>query len=87
MRFPRIQHEGVVRVGAGDIVGDEAIIASLAGLRADIADLSARLDVAEQVALSLPRRTPYLRLVHELGRALVRVHEEWADAIERELGG
>ena len=83
--FPRIQHEAVVRVLAGDIVGDEAIIASLAGLRSDIAELSVRLDVAEEVAESLPHRAPYLELVHQLGRALVSVHSDWADQVEKKL--
>jgi DNA-binding PadR family transcriptional regulator len=84
--FPRIQHEGIVRVLAGDIVGDQAILAGLAGLRADLDDLNARLDVAEEVAKTLPHRERYLRLVHSLGRRLVRAHEEWADEVERELG-
>jgi DNA-binding PadR family transcriptional regulator len=84
--FPRIQHEAVVRVLAGDIVGDEAILESIAGLRRDLADLAGRLDVADAVTGTLPHREPYLRLVHSLGHALVRVHEEWADEVERELG-
>ncbi len=84
--FPRIQHEAVVRVLSGDIAGDDAIVRSLEGLRADLADLGARLDEAERVAETLPQRALYLRLVHRLGRALLRVHEEWADEVERELG-
>ncbi len=84
--FPRIQHEAVVRVLAGDIVGDEAIIASMAGLRADLEELSARLAVAEDVASTLPHRERYLRLVHALGRRLLAAHTEWADEVERELG-
>jgi DNA-binding PadR family transcriptional regulator len=83
--FPRIQHEAVVRVLAGDIVGDEAILESIAGLRRDLADLAGRLDVADAMQSTLPHREPYLRLVHGLGRALLRVHEEWADEIERGL--
>jgi DNA-binding PadR family transcriptional regulator len=83
--FPRIQHEAVVRVLAADLVDDAVVARSLDGLRADLAELSARLDAAEEVAASLPHRERYLRLVHSLGRALVRVHEEWADEVEREL--
>jgi DNA-binding PadR family transcriptional regulator len=86
MRFPRIQHEAVVKVLAGDIVGREAILAGLAGLRSDLDDLSARLDVGEGVAAALPHRADYLRLVHRLGRELIRVHAEWANEVERELG-
>jgi DNA-binding PadR family transcriptional regulator len=73
--FPRVQHEAVVKVLSGDIAGDEA----------EIADLRGRLDEAEEVAKTLPHRERYLRLVHRLGRALVQVHEEWVDEVEREL--
>jgi DNA-binding PadR family transcriptional regulator len=83
--FPRVQHEAVVKVLSGDIAGDEAILRSLDGLRAEIADLRGRLDEAEEVAKTLPHRERYLRLVHRLGRALVQVHEEWVDEVEREL--
>jgi DNA-binding PadR family transcriptional regulator len=84
--FPRVQHEPVVRVLAGDIVGDEAILASLQGLRAQLVDLGTRIDEAERVAETIPHRARYLRLVHRLGRRLVEVHEEWVDEVERELG-
>ena len=84
--FPRIQHEPVVRVLAGDIVGAEAIVSSLQGLRAELAALTARIDEAERVAATLPHRARYLALVHRLGRRLVEVHEEWVDEVERELG-
>lgn len=85
-RFPRIQHEAVVRVLAGDIVGDEAILTSLQGLRRELGTMRARLDEAEETARTLPHRERYLRLVHTLGRRLVDVHEEWIDEVERELG-
>jgi PadR family transcriptional regulator, regulatory protein AphA len=85
--FPRIQHEAIVRVLGGDEVDDAVIVDSLAGLRADIAGLSARLDAAEAAASTLPHRERYLRLVHRLGRALLRVHSEWVDEVERELRG
>jgi DNA-binding PadR family transcriptional regulator len=83
--FPRIQHEAVVRVLAGDLVDDEAILESLGGLRAELDELARRLDVAEETAGTLPHRERYLRLVHLLGRALLQVHREWADDVEREL--
>ena len=84
MRFPRIQHEAVVKVLAGR-VGREALVEGLAGLRADLAHLSAGLDAGDEVAKSLPHRADYLRLVHRLGREPFRVHAEWADEVEREL--
>jgi DNA-binding PadR family transcriptional regulator len=85
--FPRIQHEAVVKVLGGDEVDDAVIVAGLAGLRADLAELSSQLDAAEAAIPALPHRARQLRLVHSLGRALVRVHAEWADEVERELGG
>jgi hypothetical protein len=85
--FPRIHQEAVVRDIAGDLVeDDEALVRSLQGLRAEVADLAARLDVAEEIAKTLPHRERYLRLVHSLGRRLLQAHEEWVDEVERELG-
>lgn len=85
-RFPRIQHEPIVRLLAADLVGEDAVLESLQGLHAEIADLNARLDVAETVAATLPHRERYLRLNHELAREIVRVHEEWLGKVERSLG-
>jgi DNA-binding PadR family transcriptional regulator len=84
--FPRIQHEAVVRVLAADLVDTAAVVRSLGGLRAELADISARLDVAEAVAATLPHRERELRLVHGLARELVRAHAEWVDRVEAELG-
>ena len=39
------------------------------------------LNTAEEMAATLPHRERYLRLVHSLGRALIRVHEEWLDEV------
>jgi DNA-binding PadR family transcriptional regulator len=83
--FPRIQEEMIVRVLAGDLVGDHAILTSLKGLRADLTELSRRLDDAEHSAQQLPHRARYLHLVHSLGRKLLQAHQEWADQIEHEL--
>src|SRR5262245_2438258 len=48
--FPRIQHEPVVRLLAADLVDPHAVVRSLSALRGELADIAARLDVAEQVA-------------------------------------
>src|SRR5262245_21746704 len=48
--LPKIQNEGILRVLAADLVGDEPVVESLRALRAELADVSARLDVAEAVA-------------------------------------
>ncbi len=86
--LPRMQSEAIVRMLAGDLAeSDEALLASLQAMRGDIADVTARLEVGEAVAATLPHRERYLRLVHQLGRGLLRAHEEWLESVERELGG
>lgn len=87
VHFPRLQHEPLVRMLAADLVGEEAVATSIATLRQDIADLSARLDVAEAVADTLPHRRKYLHLSHRLVRRLLQLHLDWVDEVERELGG
>jgi PadR family transcriptional regulator AphA len=85
--FPRIQSEAVVRLVAGDIVGDDAaLVASLAAMRRELDDIDAGLDDAEAVAQTLPHRARYLRLVHRFGRTLTQAHRDWLDEVERELG-
>jgi DNA-binding PadR family transcriptional regulator len=86
-RLPRMQNEAVVKVLAADLTDDAVVAASLEGLRADIADVRARLDVAEAVAGTLPHRKRYLRLVHGLGRRLLEAHSAWLEDVERELRG
>jgi DNA-binding PadR family transcriptional regulator len=83
-RLPRIQHEAIVRVLAGDLVGDEALLQSLSALRADIAAVRALVDQAER-ARTLPHRERHLRLVHRLGARLLDAHDAWLDEVEREL--
>ena len=85
-RFPRIQHEPVVRLLATDIVGKKAVLESLRALRAEIAALSAQLDAAETAAAAIPSRTEYLLLNHQLSRRLLQAHAEWLDQVERKLG-
>ena len=85
LSFPRLQHEALVMLLAADLVDEADLRASLASLRTDIADLSARLDVAEAAAARLPHRERYLMMGHRLSRRLLEVHLEWLDEIEREL--
>ena len=85
-RFPRIQHEAVVRLLAADLVGEQAVLDSLLALREEIADISARLDAADAIAATIPSREPYLRLNHRLARHIVEAHTDWLDEVERELG-
>ena len=85
--FSRIQMEPAWRLLAADLVGEEAVLESLRALRDEIADLRARLDVADPVASTVPHRERYLRLNHKLARRIVEAHADWLDEVEAELGG
>jgi len=84
--FSRLQLEPAWRLLAADIVGDDAVLASLRGVREQLADLYARLDVAEAAAPSVPHRERYLLLNHGLARRLLDAHRDWLDEVERTLG-
>src|SRR5918995_3802852 len=84
-RFPSLKHEALIHVLVADLVGDALTAASVAALRDDIADLRARLDIAEAMADSLPHRRRYLNLGYTLVRRLLDVHLEWVEEVEREL--
>ena len=85
--LPRIQHEALVRVLAGDLGDDEALLGSLAALRREVAEQRQRLREAEEVAATLPHRARYLRLVHRLGQLTLDAHDRWLDEVDAELGG
>ena len=85
VHYPRMEHEPLTRVLVADLVCEAPVRESLATLRDDIADLSARLDEAEGAAENLPHRRKYLLMGHRLNRRLLEVHLEWLDEIEREL--
>jgi DNA-binding PadR family transcriptional regulator len=84
-RFPRIQNEAVVRLLAADIVGEDAVLESLRGLRDEIAAISSQLGGAEAAATAYPTRTDYLLLNHSLARRIVQAHADWLDEVERTL--
>ena len=85
-RFTPINSEAVTRMLAADLVGPKPVVKSLLGLREDVIDLLARLDVAEAVAATLPHRERYLLLNHKLARAILEVHLDWLADVDRELG-
>jgi PadR family transcriptional regulator, regulatory protein AphA len=85
-RWPRIQHEAVVRLLAVDLVPAADVLTSLLGLREQLDDLDRRIDRGEEVAASLPHREAVLRLNHRLAREIVAAHRRWLLEVERELG-
>jgi DNA-binding PadR family transcriptional regulator len=85
--FPRTQNEVVVRVIAGDLVGDDAaVLEGLEPLRADLADIRRRIEGGEEIAHTLPHRERYLLLAHGLTRRVLAAYEDWLEEVERELG-
>jgi DNA-binding PadR family transcriptional regulator len=85
--FPRIQSEAIVRLLSGDIVADDAALAAgLAAMRDELDEIDRALDGAEPLVGTLPHRERYLLLVHRYGRAMVQLHRDWLDEVERDLG-
>jgi len=84
--LPRIQQEAIVRLMAGDLADERALLGSLLALRDELASARALLAAAVERAATLPHRDRYLRLVHRLGALMLDAHERWLDEVERELG-
>jgi DNA-binding PadR family transcriptional regulator len=85
--FPRIQNEAAIRVQASDLAEDPSVILqSLKPLREDIVELTAILDEAEEREPQFPHRRRQLRLLHSLGRRILRAHLDWIEEVEQELG-
>jgi len=85
VRFPRVLHEGVVRLLAADLVGDAPVRESIGALRDELDELDGLLDDAEAVAATIPHREKYLRINHRLARRLVAAHRDWIAEVEAEL--
>ena len=85
--FPQIQNEASVRLMAGDMTDDAALLESFAAMRTEIVRLSALVDEMEAHAGAVPHRERYLRLNHSLARRLLRAHLDWIEDTERELSG
>jgi PadR family transcriptional regulator, regulatory protein AphA len=84
-RFTPLKSEPLQRLLIADLVGEEATLEGLAGLRDEVADLSARLDDAERTAEALPHRRKYLLLNIRLLRDLLELHLDWLAEVEAEL--
>jgi DNA-binding PadR family transcriptional regulator len=84
--FPRIQNEAAIRIQASDLANDPSVILrSLQPLREEIVELAATLDESESDEPLSPDRRRQLKLLHSLGRRLLRAHLEWIEEVEQEL--
>jgi DNA-binding PadR family transcriptional regulator len=61
-RFPSLRHEVTVRLLAADLVGEQAVLAGLAGLEAQIDEVEAAFERGIADADTLPHRRKYLLL-------------------------
>src|SRR3954452_14939849 len=64
--FPRVLHEGVVRLLAADLVGEAPVREGILALRAELDELDALVDDGERTAAAVPHRERYLLLNHRL---------------------
>jgi PadR family transcriptional regulator, regulatory protein AphA len=85
VHFPRVLHEGVVRLLSADLVGEEPVRESITMLRRELDELDELADKAEESAATIPHREKYLRINHRLARRLIAAHREWIAEVEREL--
>lgn len=85
VEFTPVKSEALTRMLIADLVGEQATREGISTLRADIEDVSARLDEAEARAAELPHRAKYLALNITFLRGLLELHLEWIEEVEREL--
>ena len=80
-----VKSDALLRLLITDLVGEEVTRENIGTLRADIADLQARLDETEAAAHALPHRSKYLLIVVGFLRRLLELHLDYVDEVEREL--
>ena len=85
VHFQPVKSELLLRLLICDLVGEAPTRESAATIRADIADLMARLDETERRTELFPHRRTYQLLVIGFLRRLLDLHLELVDKIEREL--
>ena len=83
--FPRIYHEAVVKVMAGDLVDPAVTVESLQPMKAELEEIRSRIEAGEARAESISGRTRYLNFNTRLARRIVEAHEAWIAEIEAEL--
>ena len=84
-RFPSLRHEGLVRLLAADLVGNDAVREGLSALRGDIDEIEHDLEQGAADAEALPHRRTYLLLGNQLARRWLDLNREWLDEVERAL--
>jgi len=85
VEFTPFKSDALLRLLICDLVGEAPTRQSLATLRADLADVAARVDEADARAVELPHREKYLLIVTRFMRGLLKLHEELVEQVEREL--
>jgi DNA-binding PadR family transcriptional regulator len=83
--FTPVKSELLLRLLIADLVGEEVTRAAATTLRADIADLEARLEEARASAAALPHREKYLLLVTDFLHELLDLHSRFLERLDREL--
>ena len=83
---PKVQNEASLRLLAGDLLDDTAIVESFRAMRPELDRLDALLEEMEEQAPRVPHRARYLKLMHAHGRRMVDLNRRWIDEVEKELG-
>ena len=84
--FPRIQHEGVIRLLAAEFADDASVLEGLRGLREEIAAGRGWLERAAEIEPTLPHRERALRINRRLAGRMLDAQEAWLDEVEAEFG-
>jgi DNA-binding PadR family transcriptional regulator len=84
--FTPLKSEALLRLLIADLVGEPVTRASVLTLREDLADLRARLDDTKASAETLPHRRKYLLMVTGFMEAILDLHDQLVDEVEREFG-
>jgi DNA-binding PadR family transcriptional regulator len=88
--FTRIQCEPVVRLLGAEYADPQALIASLAALRAPLEETSDALDHLRDVGRELPHRADVIAVNHRFARRIIDAHVAWleeAEAVLRDAAG
>src|SRR5688572_12547979 len=79
---PKVQNEASIRLLAGDLLDDDAIVASFAAMRPELDRMEALLAEMEEQAPHVRHRARYLRLMHAHARRTIDEYRRWIDEVE-----